>query len=117
MGALFRVVVLVEAFCEVVGCADVECFVGALENVGVKMTHKIAALRRFALLSLRQNLLISTRFLRLKIGCGTWGRTKINGSKIRCPTIRRSRNYLACFHKVLQKVAKRNTLRVPRRVL
>ncbi len=25
-------------------------------------------------------------------GCGTWIRTKINGAKTRCPTIRRSRN-------------------------
>src|SRR3989338_4131944 len=25
-------------------------------------------------------------------GCGTWIRTKINGFRVRCPTIRRSRN-------------------------
>ena len=27
-----------------------------------------------------------------KLGCRTWGRTKVNGIRIRCPTTRRSGN-------------------------
>ena len=36
-------------------------------------------------------------------GCGTWTRTKINGSKTRCPTIRRSRNNSHIIHQKREK--------------
>ena len=45
-----------------------------------------------------ENMLISTRFLRLKIGCGAGIRTPINSFKGYCPTFRRPRNNLFPQH-------------------
>ena len=56
-----------------------------------------------------ETVLVSTRFLRLKIGCGTWIRTKILGFKGPCPTIRRSRkeNNNPCLRVVLRLTGRR----------